>query len=841
MNRIGVILPLVLLTLLPSMVEAKMRIFTHVDTSQFPADLKINLEHHPWEKGFLDVTKPPYSAATDGLTDVTATLQLAIDHAYACNLVVFFPHGAYLVSDQLQCYMDPGPQLPNNPVSYASQRKFGHILLGSEKDGMWPVIRLADGSVVKDNTLFVFKYYNSETGSEDPSRHYLGSMRNFEIDMGDNTDVSAVYNNGAQLCALENLKIYGEDFARGISTLPGSGGYTANIEIIGGRIGIYQDNYRPNPTLFNIRLEGQSHYGLMVLNTRGSLTMAGFSIKSPEQASTSYRAVYVKNSDPSTELGARANLNLVDGSIESAGSAPAIFNYLQDMVIKNVFLRAPVLIEGGAYKSQPDILDGDGDTWLCLQEYVYATYTDRGSVYENGTDMRPGGRDDLVMHDELIDSLPPADLLTRHSWGSLPSWEDPGMVDLVLDYQATPDDDADDDAAAMRNAIEDISNPAHEHFGKILFIPRGHFHIKSPVVLKAGTRMIGASKNISVIMVSENWLPHAPVSAVSTEDTVSPGVIISDLAIQAPSANPAAGNWLQKNITMLDLRTGGSVIRDIQTGLRILKWTDHTYLEPAIRISGYGGGKIYGLCFDEGTRGPAEETYRHIMLENTSTPVTFYQISLEDASAELDNEETVHMEIDSCADVSIFGFKYEKESELLHVKNTGRLTIIGGSGNYGIKDPDDQALITISNTPEVFIANISRHVQDGEIPGKYFIQDDSLFLPGDVPIVYYSKSTIPDPPDTTETEVNYITMKAGKKDRLKIYPNPATRVLFLEYSSSSSGMEELSIMDLSGRRKKIISINIQEGINRYPLELDGIEPGIYFVRLINEQELFMRM
>jgi hypothetical protein len=84
--------------------------------------------------------------------------------------------------------------------------------------------------------------------------------------MGNNPDISAVYNNGAQLCALENLKIYG-NFDKGISTLPGSGGYTANIEIIGGRIGIYQDNFRSNPTLFNIILREQSECGLMVLDT----------------------------------------------------------------------------------------------------------------------------------------------------------------------------------------------------------------------------------------------------------------------------------------------------------------------------------------------------------------------------------------------------------------------------------------------------------------------------------------------------------------------------------------------------------------------------------------------
>ncbi|MFC2112525.1 glycosyl hydrolase family 28-related protein [Bacteroidota bacterium] len=727
---------------------AKMRIFTHVDTSQFPPVLKQNLDHHPWAKGFLDVTKPPYNASPDGLTDATAALQLAIDHAYACNLVVFVPHGTYLVSDQLQCYLDPGPQLPNNPISSASQRKFGHIILGSEKGGQWPVIKLKDGSAVKDNTLFVFKYYDSLTETEDASRHYLGSLRNFEIDMGENPDISAVYNNGAQLCALENLKIYG-NFNMGISTLPGSGGYTSNIEIIGGRIGIYQNNFRPNPTLFNIRLEGQSECGLMVLDTRGSLTMAGFSIKSPDSPSSTYHAVYIKNTNLSSELGARANLNLVDGSIEHSGNSASIYNYQQDLVIKNVFFKSTSIVESGAYSGNPDILAGNTGKWLYLSEYIFATAIDMGSVYRQKVNLRDRNND-FISKAELLDSLPPASLLTMHSWGLMPSWEDMAVVDLVVDYNATEDNDSDDDAIALQKAIDDISDPGHEHYGKTLFIPRGHFHIKSPVVLKSGVKIIGAAKNISVILVSEHWLPTAPVSAVSTENSEGPGIILSDLAIVGNTANLNGGLEKQKYICGLELKTGQSVIRDVQTSLRNITWGDNAYSEPFIRISGKGGGRIYGMCVDEGTRGAADPGYRLVKLSDSPSPVIFYQVSIEDASEELENEQTVHMEIDNCDNVSIFGFKYEKESELLHVSNTGSLTIIGGSGNYGLKDPDDDAIITITNTPNVFIGNISRKVQTGEISGKSFLTDGKISLPGDAPIVMYSKlnDTLPEIPDT---------------------------------------------------------------------------------------------
>ena len=50
------------------------------------------------QNGFLNVTAPPFNVDNTGQTDVTGLLQAAIDYAYDQYLVVFFPHGTYLVS-----------------------------------------------------------------------------------------------------------------------------------------------------------------------------------------------------------------------------------------------------------------------------------------------------------------------------------------------------------------------------------------------------------------------------------------------------------------------------------------------------------------------------------------------------------------------------------------------------------------------------------------------------------------------------------------------------------------------------------------------------------------------
>ena len=62
-----------------------MEVDTNVVVTQFPPLLYANIQYQPWVKGYLDVTKPPYNCAGNGLVDDTDNLQLAINDAYNCN------------------------------------------------------------------------------------------------------------------------------------------------------------------------------------------------------------------------------------------------------------------------------------------------------------------------------------------------------------------------------------------------------------------------------------------------------------------------------------------------------------------------------------------------------------------------------------------------------------------------------------------------------------------------------------------------------------------------------------------------------------------------------------
>ena len=107
-------------------------------------------------------------------------------------------------------------------------------MVGSQKESQPPVLRLADNSEVAGSILLYFSLFTN--GQPDPPSHYAALLRYFVIDMGHNPNISAVSMSGAQLCSIEDVSIRGKDFYSGIVGLPGSGGYTANVIVQGGKV-----------------------------------------------------------------------------------------------------------------------------------------------------------------------------------------------------------------------------------------------------------------------------------------------------------------------------------------------------------------------------------------------------------------------------------------------------------------------------------------------------------------------------------------------------------------------------------------------------------------------------
>ena len=281
-----------------------------------PANLTQHADVQPLCAGFLDPTLPPYSAAGDGVRDDSAALQAALDDAYRYRLVTRLPaRRTFLVSRQLRCVQQGRP-----PV----MRQYGYQLIGGGSGDARPTIKLAGNAVqVRDGILIYFQLIISadewpyKGAGPSAASHYSAMLRDVQIDMGANSNVSAVSMSGAQLCSIEDVRIHGSAFKSGIMGLPGSGGFSANIRVEGGEIGIWQQQYRPNPSATGVVLLGQTQAGVLVDSARGPLVLSGFEI---EGSGVGYAAVRL------TSSGADGSLALEDGSLKAAAGGIAIEN-----------------------------------------------------------------------------------------------------------------------------------------------------------------------------------------------------------------------------------------------------------------------------------------------------------------------------------------------------------------------------------------------------------------------------------------------------------------------------------------------------------------------------------
>jgi len=71
--------------------------------------------------------------------------------------------------------------------------------------------------------------------------------------------------------------------------------------------------------------------------------------------------------------------------------------------------------------------------------------------------------------------------------------------------------------------------------------------------------------------------------------------------------------------------------------------------------------------------------------------------------------------------------KFELRRELLSITNARNIAIIGGSGNYGIDNPKDRAIIVITNSSDVLVAGLCKRTV-----GKAYLRDKPWLIDGTV-------------------------------------------------------------------------------------------------------------
>ena len=507
---------------------ADMRIYDNVDLTNAAGEMPARLVPLPPEQtriteGMLDVTRAPYNADNSGNIDAHAAIQNAIDDAYAANLIVFFPSGTYLCSDKLTCFQ-------TNAQGFMGQRKFAHKLVGSTQ-GPRPVLKLMDGASLTyddlsgaassvDYPLFIqFAWRGKDRGSfeEAGERNYCSTFRGIDIDMGNNPKASALRMNSAQYSVIEDVHIYGADFACGVDGTPGGGGSMANLNVTGGQIGI--QTMRTIPSIAGLTLKNQSKYGIQVGRSFGPLVVSGFSITAPASPASSYRAVYLKNGSTGDKA-ASGNLVMVDGSIEVPGSTgTAIYNHNQDVHLQNVYVKSANIIESGVKTAPSEILSGKANHWRHVQLYAFRCGTDNAVIMINGVCQGSANADHAYYEPLLPVTAPPPDLVSRHVWSEtdFPSWEDADLISIT-DFGAIVENDPGssfDNAPAIEAALLSATTVGSPNYGKTVFIPRGIFNVSSPIRVPPGAKLIGAGNSISQLDVSTSWQPTSATSVLT--------------------------------------------------------------------------------------------------------------------------------------------------------------------------------------------------------------------------------------------------------------------------------------------------------------------------------------
>ena len=617
------------------------------------------------------------------------------------------------------------------------------------------MLALKDGSTVADN---IFVYFALLDPNTDSPNHYGSLIRNIHIDLGSNPQVSGLSMNGAQFCSIEDVVITGVQFYAGIHGLPGSGGFSGNIRVEGGQIGIWQQQYRPVPSVTNVVLSGQNTTGILLQITRGPLVISGFAIISPAVPSPGYRAVTVH-----AEIGmfgmkddGDGSLAFEDGSIQVSGAnGVAIETWGTNIALKNVFVQAATLatltVRNSKLPGTPIVSCG-APGWSRVH-WVFTTsksnvWVDDSELTDNRTFSYPAAAEACVAA-----GRPPANLPTSHAWNfsSLPSWEDENLCDVVEMYNATPNwvDDGDDDGAKIQRALDDATTVGHARFGCTVFIPHGMYRLGRTLETPAGTRLIGSGKFAELAVQNKyyaNWEQGTPM--IRSADTAAPasedyGLVLADFSLHGFARG-----------TYCNIHTAHTLWKAV-----ILSHGDATAATafnatgPFSVFSGHASGRVYGMTpgpvnFDQIPSEQWTSSFTLLMVNGTHGPLHFYQPSIEHQPCAFE------LMVTASANVHMHAFKFESVGigakppagshpvvggGLMSIRGSQNVTIFGGTGNFGLSSAEiSSSILSVAGSDGVEIRALNRRPQPNEVEGSWLTNGAGVAIKADGALLFYS-------------------------------------------------------------------------------------------------------
>jgi hypothetical protein len=605
------------------------------------------------KSGYLDVTL--LGADSTGTFFSTQAIRDAVRLARDNNLVCYFPSGTYLVDDTIRCMKES--VFENN--KWKTVNHYCQIVGDPRKR---PVIKLLPGASKyqdEENPLPVFWLYAMSAwgqqpeceGSTDPlcgqsNVSFNQMVKGLNFDLGRNPGAVAIRHPGAQGSTIEDVYIDARNAFAGIYNPPGQAGGTYNVEIEGGKYGIYQarvgGRYQSKFTIIAGCTFRNQEIAAINIDLSHPVVLVGFHI--------------IQESGPVNRNLPQDGLSLIDGVIELSGGN--IFHSTgRSLYLENVYVKGSTEVANGWMIDDPE-------NWTHIQEYSYCNSGNsrnliNGSI--NTSQFRKKLEGITLNRDSLVQNT-----LDKHRWSNsdFPHFFSTATVNVkdpvLMQGNPAKGDGVSDDSDALEFAIANFQN---------VFLPKGNYTVSRTIKLEENTNLFGMSRTYTSIGPSDSWNGINGNALIETANDPAATTSLSFINVRSSGSHPL--HW----------KAGShSLVRSVNS--------------RNVIINENGGGRWFALS----------NVGSQLKIEGTTQDLAMYATNPERASDpqyEIMNAENIRLFYVK-TEAGTDGHSYMTS---LRIRNSGNISVYGSTGNVQLNESGGLGMIEVINSDDVKVVH----------------------------------------------------------------------------------------------------------------------------------------